>query len=419
MHKPSDRACQPTSTSPLAGLPGEPAIPPAVETTQPMPTGMVALFAAACGLTVANLYYAQPLIGVIAPSLGMPAAAASLIVTLTQLGYCVGLVFLVPLGDLMENRRLVVYTQGALVLALVTAAISPTSGLFLMAMAALGVCAVAAQMMLPVAAHMTPESNRGHVVGTIMSGLLLGILLARPISILIADAFGWRTVFAGSAVMMMSVTLLLARSLPTRRPSASHGYDDLIGSLWTLWRTTPILRQRALCQACLFAAFTLFWTTIPLQLASQPFALSQQGIALFSLAGALGAVAAPIAGRLADRGWSRTTTGISIAMVVMSLLLWGWGGNGSLAALVAASVLLDVGVQANLVIGQRAIYSLSPDQRSRLNGMYIAIFFAGGALGSALASSLFVRGGGPMVSSVALLFPLAALAAFARSGENR
>lgn len=382
----------------------------AEDTTQPMPRWIIAFFAASCGLTVANLYYAQPLTGIIASSLGMPVLTASLIVTLTQLGYCIGLVFLVPLGDLLENRRLVIFTQGALVLALATAAISPYSGLFLMATAALGICAVAAQMILPIAAHMSPESMRGHTVGTVMSGLLLGILLARPLSILVADAFGWRIVFAGSAIMMMATMIILARSLPVRKPSVPHRYTELIGSLWILWRTTPILRQRAIYQACLFAAFTLFWTTIPLQLASQPFCLSQKGIALFSLAGALGAVAAPIVGRLADSGWSRSMTGIAMAMVVLACLLAVWGStSNSLTSLVAASVLLDIGVQANLVIGQRAIYSLDPDQRSRLNGLYIAIFFAGGAFGSTLASLLFAHGGGALVSEVALSFPLMAL----------
>ncbi|KAE8253265.1 hypothetical protein A4X03_0g5941 [Tilletia caries] len=223
----------------------------------------------------------------------------------------------------------------------------------------------------------------------------------------------------GSAALMVGLTALLSRSLPVRRPSISHGYAELIGSLWTIWRTTPVLRQRAIYQAYLFAAFTLFWTTIPLQLASQPFGLSQTSIALFSLAGALGAVAAPIAGRLADNGWSRAATGACMVMVASALMLAAWGAKGSLAALVAASVLLDVGVQASLVIGQRAIYSLSPDQRSRFNGIYIAVFFAGGALGSAMASLLFARGGGELVSGVALLFPLIALAIYANSWNDR
>lgn len=389
------------------------------EAEQHMRSWMTALFAAACGFTVANLYYAQPLIGLIAGSLGMQESAASFIVTLAQLGYCVGLIFLVPLGDLVENRRLVVCAQGALVLALVTAALSPTSGLFLMAMTVVGVSAVAAQMLLPIAAHMTQESNRGHVIGTVMSGLLMGVLLARPVSILIADAFGWRVVFAGSAALMMALSVLLWRCLPVRYPSASHGYARLIRSLWSLWRTTPVLRQRAIYQACLFAAFTLFWTTIPLQLASQPFHLSQASIALFSLAGALGAVAAPIAGRLADRGWGRAATGASLVMVALALLLAAWGARGELVALVAASVLLDVGVQVNLVIGQRTIYSLSPDQRSRLNGIYIAVFFAGGAVGSALASLLFSRGGGELVSGVALIFPLMALVIYATNWRDQ
>lgn len=381
------------------------------QTLKPISGWMVALLATACGLTVANLYYAQPLINIIALSLDLTTSAASLIVTLTQLGYCAGLIFLVPLGDLLENRRLVVCTLVAIVVASTAAAIAPSSMLFLTAMVVLGVSAVAAQMLVPIAAHMAPESSRGQVVGSVMSGLLLGVLLSRPVSILIADHFGWRCVFAVSAALMATLALMMWKLLPSRHPSAQQKYTKLIGSLWMLWHTNPVLRRRAIYQAGLFASFTLFWTTVPLQLAGPTINLSQSGIALFALAGALGVIAAPIAGRIADRGWGRAGTGISLAMVASGFLVAMWGTE-SVIALVIASVLLDIGVQVNLVIGQREIYALNADQRSRLNGLYVAFFFVGGSIGSAMASPLFTHGGWTWVTWVGLAIPVLTLALY-------
>ena len=377
-----------------------------------MPTWLVWLLAAACGLTVANLYYTQPLLNIIAPALGLSTSMASLIVTLTQLGYCAGLIFLVPLGDLVENRRLVVSCLTVLVVALILAATASGSAMFLASTVLIGLSTVAVQMMVPIAAHMAPEEKRGQIVGVVMSGLLMGIMLARPVASIIADVFGWRAVLASSAIIMATTAFALSYLLPKRQPNVDHTYPELIQSLWSILRTTSVLRWRAAYQAMLFAAFTLFWTAVPLQLTGSTFAMSQHGVALFALVGVTGAIAAPIAGALADRGWSRLGTGISLMVVAISFVVAAFGTHGSLIALIISCILLDMGVQANLVFGQRAIYALNAEHRSRLNGLYMAIFFVGGAMGSAIASLLFTYGGWDYICIAGFVFPVIALCLF-------
>jgi predicted MFS family arabinose efflux permease len=380
---------------------------------KPVSLGMTTLLAVACGLTAANIYYAQPLIGLIAPAVGLGDATASLIVTFTQIGYCIGLVLVVPLGDLLENRALVFWALCACGSALLAAAFAPSAAPFLAAALFIGVTSVAAQILVPIAAHMAPEATRGRTLGNVMSGLLVGIMLARPVSSLIADAFGWRAVFMMSAAAIIGLAFVMGRLLPKRRPNVDHGYVGLIASLWRLLRETPILRRRAAYQATLFASFSLFWTAVPLELAGPTFGLTQRGIALFALAGAGGALSAPIAGRIADRGWGRAATGLSMAVVAVAFLLARIGGSGSMAALLAGGILLDAGVQFNQIVGMRAIHSLGPEIRSRLNGLYIAIFFLGGAAGSAIASLAYTRGGWQLVSWIGAVFPLAGLIFYA------
>ncbi|MBP2297764.1 MFS transporter [Azospirillum picis] len=365
---------------------------------------LVILMAMACGVVVANIYYAQPLVALIGPAVGLSPEAASLVVTLTQIGYGVGLILLVPLGDLLENRRLVVVTLCSTVAALLVAAVAPTASLFLAAAFLIGVTSVAVQMLVPLAAHMAPEASRGRVVGNVMSGLLLGILLARPVSSLIADSLGWRAVFALSAVVMVGFAVLLARVLPQRRPRAGSGYGALIGSLGRLLVRTPVLQRRTAYQTMVFASFSLYWTAVPLLLAGAPFHLTQRGIALFALSGAAGALVAPIAGRIADRGWTRPATGVALAMAALSFFV-ARAGEGSIALLVLAGLLLDMGVQMNMVLGQRAIYSLGAETRSRMNAIYMAIFFLGGAAGSALAGYAFATGGWEPVTWIGFAFP--------------
>ena len=376
--------------------------------------GMVLLLAAACGLIVANLYYAQTLVGQIGASTGLSSAAAGIIVTITQIGYVAGLLFIVPVSDLTENRRLVTLSLTALIGALLAAAFAPNAPVFLAASLLIGLGSVVAQILVPFATYLASEEQRGRVVGSVMSGLLLGIMFARPLASFIASAWRWQAVFAMSAILVAVLAILLARLLPQRRPSSSARYRELIVSLGGLFKDTPVLRRRAFYQACLFGAFSLFWTAIPMQLTDR-FGMSQQGIALFALAGVGGAVAAPIAGRLADKGWTRPLTGFAMAIAAVSFMLtylFQSDSTASLVLLVLAAIMLDMAVSGNLVLGQRAIYSLGKEARGRLNGLFMSIFFIGGAIGSFIGGWSYAYGGWNAASWIGASLPLAALVYF-------
>ena len=379
--------------------------------TKKIPNWITFLLAIACGVIVANLYYAQPLVGPISADTHLPLASAGLIVTLTQIGYVFGLLFIVPLSDLIENRRLVVSALAVVICALVAAPLTNNALFFLAAAMFIGLGSVAAQILVPYAAHLATEERRGQVVGNVMSGLLLGIMLARPIASFITDLWGWRAVFTLSAAITAILAVLLALVLPERKPSPTMNYGELLSSLWSLFKTKAVLRRRSLYQACLFGAFSLFWTVIPLWLASH-FHLSQQGIALFALAGVAGAIAAPIAGRLADKGWTKILTGVAIVIAALSFLLthiFEDHSTISLAMLVVAAITLDMAVSGNLVLSQRAIYSLGSEIRGRVNGIFMAVFFIGGAFGSALGGWAYAYGGWMFASILGLSMPVAAL----------
>lgn len=378
-----------------------------------VPHRLILLIAIACGLIVANLYYAQPLIGPISASLGLPPEQAGFIVTLTQIGYGLGLLFIVPLGDLIENKTLVLTVMAAGVLALLGAAFAVSPLAFLMASLFIGIGSVSVQILLPFASHLAPEAVRGRVVGTVMGGLMTGIMLARPAASLITGLASWRAVFIFGTIVMIVVAVLLKVAMPRRRPGTTLGYFDLLRSMRTLAVETPVLRRRAAYQCCLFAAFSLFWTSAPLLLASPQFGFSQFGIALFGLAGASGAIAAPIIGRLADRGLSRRATVLAMGIVAASFVVGVIDRSGStlsVLGLVLAAVLLDFGVQANTVLGARALYMLAPEHRSRLNGLYIASFFLAGAAGAALGAWTFAAGGWLFTSAAGFVLPLIAIA---------
>lgn len=377
-------------------------------------TQLMLLAAISCGFIVANLYYSQTLVGPISLATGLSSSASGLIVTLTQIGYVLGLVFIVPLSDIIENRRLMVGSLSIVVLALLTAAWASNSSVFLIASLIIGLGSVVAQILVPFVTYLTPAEQRGRVVGNVMSGLLLGIMLARPVASLVAGFWGWRTVFAASAVMTALLTLLLVRWIPQRKPAPSVSYGKLLASLGSLLVHTPALRRRALYQACLFGAFSLFWTVVPLRLADA-FGMTQQGIALFALVGVGGAVAAPFAGRLADRGWGKIATGMAIGIALLSLLLiyiFQDHSTPSLVLLFISAITLDMAVSGNLVLGQRVIYSLGSEVRGRLNGLFMAIFFIGGAVGSSLGGWFYANGGWNMTLGLGIALPLAALLYF-------
>jgi len=387
---------------------------PEFRATEPkaMSSAMMFLLAAACGLIAANLYYAQPLIGPISASLGLSPGARGLIVTLTQIGYGLGLLLIVPLGDLFENRRLILSVMALGTVAVVGAGLASTPLPFLASAFFIGLGSVAIQIIVPYAAHMAPEAHRGQAVGNVMSGLMVGIMLARPASSFIAEFLPWHMVFFISAGVLFVLALVLGRALPPRIPQTGLSYGALLASMWTLVATTPILRRRSLYHAFMFAAFSLFWTTTPLLLSGPEFGLSQGQIALFALAGAAGAIAAPISGRLADKGWSFPATRLSMISVAAAFLITHIAPAGSLWALgllTFAAILLDFGVVTNLVMGQRAIFMLGAEYRSRLNGLYMATFFAGGAVGSALGGWLYAQGGWWAASMLGLALPVLAL----------
>jgi predicted MFS family arabinose efflux permease len=370
------------------------------------------LLALACGLIVGNIYYAQPLIGPISAALGLSLDKAGLIVTMTQVGYVVGLLLIVPLGDLLENRRLICTVLGVGTLALLGAACSTHPLPFLVASVFIGLGSVAVQIIIPYAAHLAPEASRGRVVGNVTTGLMLGIMLARPVASFLTAISSWQTVFFCSSIVMIVLALVLNRALPQRRPVSRLHYGQLLASMLRLALTTPVLRRRAFYQAMLFGAFSLFWTVTPLLLASPEFGLSQHGIALFALAGVAGAIAAPIAGRVADRGWSRAATAAAMLAVAAAFLITHIAQPGSslaLALLVAAAILLDFGVQGHVVLGYRAIFALGPESRSRLNGLYMATFFGAAAAGSAIGGWAFVHSGWPLASWIGFALPVVAL----------
>ncbi|MBS1970952.1 MAG: MFS transporter [Bdellovibrionales bacterium] len=376
-------------------------------------SGLTLLLGAAVGTIAANLYYAQPLVALIAKSLNLDPAMAGLVVTLTQIGYGLGVLFIVPLGDLVENRKLILSMLGLGILAILSLGVATQLIPYFAAAFAVGLGASSVQIIVPYAAHLAPEHARGRIVGNLMSGLMLGIMLSRPIASLLTDLLSWHAVFFLSAAFMTALGVALYKFLPERHPnSGAQSYSALIASMGHLLVRTPVLRRRAIYQACMFGAFCLFWTATPLLLSGPEFHLSQTAIALFALAGVSGAIAAPFAGRYADRGFSRSVTALAMIGGIVAFLLtrlFEPGSMTALALLVIAAILLDAGVTANLVLGQRAIFSLRAKYRSRMNGLYIATIFIGGAMGSYFGAWAFSRGGWPLTAFVGLLFPLSAL----------
>jgi len=353
--------------------------------------GVILVLAISCGLAVANIYYAQPLLAPIATTFRVSHGSAALVVTVTQFGYALGMLVLLPVGDLLENRALAARTLLVTAVALGAAAVVPNFGLFLAVSVLIGVASVVAQILIPLAAHLAPETQRGRVVGTVMTGLLLGILLARTVASLVAAVWGWRAIYVISGVLMLGVSILLVRMLPRWKPDHTSTYPRLLASTLRLVREEPVLRRRAACQALLFGAFSSFWTSVSFELISRH-GLSQTGIGIFALVGAAGAAAAPVAGWLGDRGLGRSGSGLAIALAVGAMLLAGFG-VGNLIVLALAGVLLDLAVQGHQVFGQREIYGLRANARARINTVYMTTIFASGAIASAVSGLLYERFG--------------------------
>jgi predicted MFS family arabinose efflux permease len=338
--------------------------------------------AVACGATVANLYYAQPLLAQIATSFHVGQGVATTAVTATQIGYAVALLLVLPLGDLLEVKKLASRLLVVTAVALVVAAYAPSLGVFLVASVVVGGTSVVAQILVPFAAHLAPVEQRGTFVGQVMSGLLVGVLLARTVASEVAAAWGWRSIYLISAGFMLAVAVALVRLLPTRPADHAGSYGRLLASLLDLVRAEPVLRNRAVGQALMFGTFTAYWTAIAYELISAHH-FHQAGIGIFALVGAAGALSAPVAGRLGDRGIGRQSRAVAIGIGIIAMLLANLG-SGHVALLVISAVMLDLAVQGHQVLGQRDIYALQPEARSRVNAVYMTVMFIGGATCSGL-----------------------------------
>ncbi len=367
---------------------------------------VILTMAVACGLTVANLYYPQPLLALVAHGFGVSQGTAAIVVTVTQLGYAAGLAFLVPLGDMLENRKLACRTLLVTAAALAVAAFTPDFTLFLVVSVFIGVTSVVVQILVPFAAHLAPPAQRGKYVGRVMSGLLLGILLARSVASVTAAAWGWRSIYIISAVAMLALSAVLWRVLPVRRPEPGVRYGGLLRSALRLVATEPVLRRRSASQALMFGAFSAFWTSIAYELIDAHH-LSQLQIALFALVGAAGAVAAVVAGALGDRGYGRALRGLTTVLAAAALVLAGLG-QGSVILLACAAVLLDLAAQSHQVLSQRDIYALSEDARARINTVYMTSAFVGGSIASGLSGWLHDVYGWTGVTVFGTILPLLA-----------
>ena len=399
-----------------------------------LPRATLLLFALASGLAVANAYFAHPLLDAMADAIGLPRARAGLIVAMTQVGYGLGLVLLVPIGDLVDRRRLVIVQSLLSVLALGAIAAATSGGMLLAAMAAMGLLAVVTQAHVAFAASLAPPATRGQVVGTVTSGIVLGILLARVVAGGLADIAGWRAVYLVSALFTLLVVALLARALPPApRLPAAIAYPRLIASLFHLLATERVLQIRGIIALLIFATITCLLTPLVLPLSAPPWSLSHAVIGLFGLAGVAGALAASRAGRWTDHGFGQRTTGIALA-----LMLVAWGPIAllphSILWLVIGVVIIDFGLQATHVTNQAMIYRVRPEAQSRLTAAYLLFYSIGSALGSSASTWIYALAGwigvcllGAGTSATALLFwaatgramPPAAIAAVRESPDLR
>jgi predicted MFS family arabinose efflux permease len=358
------------------------------DTSHALSRALVVLIAVATGAIVANLYYAQPLLHEVSRTFGAGPGPTASVITATQVGYAVGLLLIVPLGDLHPRRTLVTVLFCLAAAALVACALAPSLWFFALASVAVGTTSVAGQVMIPFAADLAPEARRGRVVARIMTGLLLGILLARTVSGLVAQAAGWRAIYWLSAGLMVVFALVLSRALPAEGRRPHHSYAGLVRSSLRLLVDEPVLRRRAWHGACAFAAFSVLWTTLAFLLSGSPYHYSNAVIGLFGLVGAAGILAANLAGSLADAQRSRAATvGAGVLLAGSFGLLWA--GRTSLGALLAGVVVLDIGTQGMQITNQALIYALRPDARSRINSAYMVCYFAGGAAGSLAAGALY------------------------------
>lgn len=374
---------------------------------------LVLLLAAGAGLSVASIYYSQPMLGLLAADMKAGESAVGFIPTLTQLGYALGILLLAPLGDRHDRRRIILIKSAVLAVALLLCGLAPGMGWLLAGSLAVGLAATVAQDIVPAAAALAPDARRGKAVGTVMTGLLLGILLSRVVSGFVAEYAGWRVMYLGAALSIVAVALVAARGLPRFAATARLGYRALLASMAQLWRRHASLRRAVYAQGLLAIGFSAFWSTLAVMLRDH-FHLGSTAAGAFGLAGAAGALAAPFAGHLADRRGPQAVARLSTAVAALSFaslgLLFVLPPHAQLALLVASAIGFDFGVQASLVASQTSIYGLEPAARSRLNALLVAGMFAGMAAGAALGSFAFAHWGWMGVVVLATAGALGALA---------
>ncbi|MEW9304170.1 MULTISPECIES: MFS transporter [Labrys] len=384
----------------------------------PLSRTLILLFAVASGLAVANAYFAHPMLDVMADDLGLSRATAGLIVGATQLGYGIGLVLLVPIGDLIERRKLVIAQSLLSVLALVSIAFASNGAMLLVAMAVMGLLAVVTQAFVAYAASLARPSQRGEVVGIVTSGIVLGILLARTVAGTLTDLSGWRTVYLASAAATLLIVLALWRMLPQQpRPASRLSYPQLIGSVFTLLVEEPVLRIRAIIAMLIFADITTLLAPLVMPLSAPPFSFSHSVIGLFGLAGAAGALGASRAGRWTDHGYGQRVTGIALGLMLLAWLPIGLLPY-SILWLVLGVLVIDFGLQAVHVTNQGMIYRVRPEAQSRLTAAYMVFYSIGSAFGSSSSTLVYAYAGwtgvsllGAAIAAVTLVFWAATLGA--------
>ncbi|HEY3596517.1 MAG TPA: MFS transporter [Paraburkholderia sp.] len=366
-------------------------------------TGLLLLLATIAGVSVANIYYNQPLLDDFRKSFPHSASWVGVVPAATQLGYAAGMLLLAPLGDRFDRRSLILWQIVGVCVALLCAAVAPSLAILAVASLAIGVLSTIAQQAVPFAAELAPASARGQAVGVVMSGLLLGVLLARTASGFVAEWFGWRAVFGASIMTLVALSAVIVMRLPHSKPTSTLRYGQLLASMWHLTVELRGLREAAITGAALFAGFSIFWSTLTLLLAEAPFHLGPQAAGLFGIVGAAGALAAPLAGKSADRRGPRAVVSLSIGLVAISFIVFAVSG-ASLTGLVIGVIVLDVGVQAAQISNQSRIYALKPEARSRVNTVYMVCYFIGGALGSVVGAFVWPMFGWVGVSIAGLAF---------------
>jgi predicted MFS family arabinose efflux permease len=387
----------------------------------PEPTdhpALIRLFAVACGLTVANLYYNQPLLADMARTFGTTIGGVGLVPTLTLVGYALGMLFIVPLGDIVSRRRLIITLLMLVTVAMVAAALAPTLPLLAAASLAIGLTNCVPQVLLPLAAQITPAPRRGRAIGTVMMGLLLGILLSRTLAGFVGEHFGWRTVYWTGAGMMVALAAVVGPLLPRLEPPADHlPYAALLRSTLRFVRTSAVLQQAMLNGALIFAAFSAFWSTLVFRLETPPLRHGTQEAGLFGLIGAVGALVAPLVGRRVDKVGPRAMITFATAGVLVSYAVF-WSTGHTLVGLAVGVILIDLAVQAAQVTNMTRIYSVSETAPSRVNSAFMVTYFLGGSAGSLLATQAWKHGGWSGVCALACAFAGTALVAHLLAGRQ-